>query len=122
MKPLPDAPRVFPTHPASWRPGLAAIALLVVVAMSATGCFRSRHEVKQLDDAAALVFVGRTAGCEATVSTDGREVLRLDEIRSGERVPIAPGVHVVTVRRDGRVVAEREVFVDHRASFEIRVP
>ncbi len=113
----------FPRNP--YRRATAATAsfvALALVALVASGCFRSKQEIRQLDDGGYLVFLGKTSGCEAVVSAEGREVLRLDTLRDGVKVPIESGTYVVTVRRDGEPVVERRVFLDHRSTFEIRVP
>jgi len=101
-----------------------ALSALVTLSVLVTACFGTRHEARQVDAVSVILFTGEPAGCTATLvrDRDGATVWSGREISSGVRYRVTPGVYALTIKRGGRTVVRRQIFLGDQQDFEVRVP
>ncbi|RME27820.1 MAG: hypothetical protein D6806_04005 [Deltaproteobacteria bacterium] len=97
------------------------VLIAVMVCFAAGGCFRRVSETRQLDETAAIVFVGAIEGAQAYID-DGAGIDLSTGGQRPRRYTVEPGTHRVRVMRGGQVVVDREIFVGDGQVFEVKVP
>jgi len=87
------------------------VALSLLVALAAGGCFRQVHEQVMEDSAAFIVVEG--SGAPVKITIDGGVVAERAPLRSdnGVRYRVQRGTHVVRVERGDQVLADRKIYV-----------
>jgi len=99
-----------------------AVVLALLIAILATGCFRTRTEATQVDAVARFMFTGNTSDAMVTLNQNGRPIWEDLPVREGKRYEIKPGTYELIVSRDGDLVVHRTLFVDQGKTVEVRIP
>ena len=87
---------------------------MLVIAVSMSGCiWRTNEEERQIPARSYLRPIGETAGTTITLEGKQRYSFTIDKNRGehGKRYGIEPDSYRVTVRRGGKVVVSRVLFI-----------
>lgn len=103
------------------------LGAFVVVVLLAVGCAR-QGGVVQPDAQSMLLLTGNIQG--SVLVLDGNRVGQIDQIGEwfdykdgkGVQFTVDPGTHQVEVRKDGRLLVNRKLYLNDQQTMEVVVP
>lgn len=91
---------------------------IIILAIMFSGCAYNEGIV-QKDNIAYLKLTGNIANISLQI--DNNEITPLVELDEDTIFEIKPGVHIVKVLRDNKIIVNRELFFDNNVTKEVNV-
>ena len=99
----------------------AVVALLLATAVS--GCFREHRDTVQKAEVASLLFKGNCGGATVQLrDEDGNARTEPFGAIAGTRYSVPTGTMILTIRRNGKDIVKRKLFLVAGQTKEIAVP
>lgn len=95
--------------------------LKILVTLSSIILFSCAYNqgVIQKDDVSYLKLTGNLNNI--TLQIDDGEIIKLKDFNDKTVYEIKPGVHIITIRRDNKVIVERKLYFNNQTTREVNV-
>lgn len=101
---------------------IASIRRIVAIALGMMSLFSGcAHQTGTITRSAASFLMFKGDATDARITIDGR-TFNLTKDNAKDHFEITPGVHRVTIEKQGRVVVDREILLSDRQTIEVAIP